>query len=174
MTNAKFKINDLVHINKTLPEYMSHFDCDQDAIIIEYSHNKCQAGNDWEHSYSLFIKDVGEVSWYHDSNLTLIKNDQSELLHKWQNERDEDRKQKSDLDWIFNNGKLVIKNMYGSSMVALAKCFTDKSLWGERGEGIAYYHNSIIVISNAMPYLEKGDKNGWILFCENIKKGKTK
>ena len=69
----KFNLGDIVHINKILPANMSHFKNDAYAMVLKYSHNDAQAGNDWEHSYGLYIKNSGYSSWYHNSHLTLIK-----------------------------------------------------------------------------------------------------
>ena len=165
----KFNVGDLVHINKVLPKTMSHFTCDEDAIVTEYSHNSCQKGSDWEHSYSLFIKGHGETSWYHDSNLVLIEHDQSELLKIWKKEKKEKEKIKSNLDWIFSNGKDVLKNAHGFTVSALAECFGCTNLWGSRGEGYVYYQNAMTTLAMAEPFLKSGDKAGWLSFCKEYK-----
>ena len=46
----EFKIYDLVHINNVLPEMMSHFTCDEDAIITEYVYAAYEENDDWKHS----------------------------------------------------------------------------------------------------------------------------
>ena len=169
MPKHKFNVGDLVHINKEMPSCMSHFTCDEDAIVIKYYHNECQKGNDWEHSYSLFIKGHGETSWYHDSNLKLIKHNQMPLLAKWKAKKKAEEKQKSNLDWIFKNGKDVLKSVHGATVSALAKCLGCSNLWGLHGEGFVYYQNAIDVLAMAAPFLIKSDKLGWIAFSEKYK-----
>jgi len=169
MPKHKFRIGDLVHINKVMPSTMSHFTCDKDAIVVEYSHNECQKGSDWEHSYSLFIKGGGSHSWYHDSNLKLIKHDQSALLEKWKNEIEKEKKQKSNLNWIFKNGSSVLKRAHGATISALAKCLGCFNLWGSHGEGFVYHQNAMSVLLIAKPFLEKADKAGWLAFAEEYK-----
>ena len=100
MTKHKFQVGDLVRINKVMPSMMSHFTCDEDAIVTKYFHNECQKGSDWEHCYSLFIKGHGKTSWYYDSNLKLRKHNQIPLLEKWEAQAKAEEKQKSNLDWI--------------------------------------------------------------------------
>lgn len=82
----KFQVNDLVWILKSPPS-MSHFPSGEHAIVVEYFHNRGQIGNDWEHNYELFIERIGEVSWYHDSNLKLIEHNRHDLLLNWELER---------------------------------------------------------------------------------------
>jgi len=165
----EFKTGDLVHIKKELPSYMSHFTCDKDAIVTKYLHNSCQSGSDWEHLYSLFIKGYGETSWYHNSNLTLIKHDQMQLLKRWKKEEEEEEKLKSDLDWIFSNGKKVLKSAHSATVSALAKGISCSNLWGSRGESFTYYQNAITVLAMAGPFLRVGDKAGWLNFCKEYK-----
>jgi hypothetical protein len=169
MPKHKFQVGDLVRINKVMPPMMSHFTCDKDAIVTQYSHNECQKGNDWEHSYSLFIKGRGEVSWYHDLNLKLIKRNQMSLLTKWQSEKKVEEKQKSNLDWIFKNGKEVLESADGATVSALAKCLGCSNLWGSHGEGSVYYKNAMAVLKMAAPFLEKSDKAGWLAFSKTYK-----
>ena len=167
MSKHKFRVGDLVHINKVLPSTMSHFTCDEDAIVTEYSHCECQKGNDLEHSYSLYIKGEGSTSWYHDSNLKLIKHNQKPLLKKWKAEAKEEEKQMSNLDWIFNNGTSVLKGAHGATVSALASCLGCSNLWGSHGEGFDYYQNAMVVLMMAKPFLEKSDKPGWLAFSKD-------
>ena len=169
MPKHKFNVGDLVHINKKMPSYMSHFTCDEDAIVTEYSHNECQRGNDWEHSYSLFVRGHGEHSWYYDSNLKLIKRNQMPLLAKWKAEEKAEEKQKSNLDWIFKNGKEVLKGVHDATISALAECLGCSNLWGSNGEGFVYYQNAMAVLAMAVPFLKKSDKLGWLAFSEKYK-----
>jgi hypothetical protein len=166
----KFDVGDLVHINKKLPDCMSHFMCDVDAVVDNYSHNRCQAGNDLEHGYGLFIRGEGGHSWYNNSNMTLIKKNQGELLKQWKDELLTIKKEQSNLDWIFKNGKELLKSTPGYSIEALGKCLNMTNLWGNHGEGITYYTNAMAIINLARPFLETGDKKGWLEFCKRTTK----
>lgn len=163
-----FSVYDLVHINAEMPEAMSHFDKDKDAIITKYSHNSCQVGNEWEHSYSLFIKGRGGVSWYHNFNLQLVEKNREDLLITWQEELKKENELHSDLEWIFNNGKRVLEGCPGPTASALGKCVGIDNMWGSRGEGVTLYANTIAVLNMAKVYLEKGDKKGWLKYCRSM------
>ena len=155
-----FKLYDLVHIKKKLSNEMSHFVCDEDAIVVEFS----SGGN----QYCLFIKGHGKTSWYSNSDLEFIKHDQIELLKKWKEELEEEHIQKGDIDWIFKNCKEVLKNPHGSTISTLAKYLGCTNLWGSHGEGFVYYQNAMTVLSIAKPFLEKEDKAGWIEFAKKF------
>jgi len=165
----EFRVGDLVHIKKELPGCMSHFTKDKDAIVTKYSHNSCQAGNDWEHSYSLHIKGHGKTSWYHNSNLDLIEHDRADLLEQWEKEQQEEVDLKSDLDWIFENSTEVLKTPHGSSISKLAECFGLNNLWGSNGEGFVWYQNAMQTLALAEPFLKEKNKKGWLDFCEILK-----
>ena len=85
MKKQKFQYGDLVHITKDMPSWMTHFENNQDAIILgSYSDIYSEeVGEDDDKKYSVFIKDKGEHSWYREEVLTLIKKNQQELLIKW-------------------------------------------------------------------------------------------
>jgi len=156
-----FKLHDLVHIKKKLPHEMSHFVCDEDAIVVGFSGDARE--------YSLFIKGHGETAWYSNSNLEFIKSDQRGLLKEWKKELEEEDKQKGDIDWIFKNCKEVLKSAHGSTISTLAKHLGCTNLWGSHGEGFVYYQNAMAVLSIAKPFLKKGDKDGWIEFAKEFK-----
>ena len=80
-----------------------------------------------------------------------------------------ERKQKSDLDWIFANGPAVAEKPHGASIQALAECFGLTNLWGRNGEGITYYSNARGTLELATPYLKAGDKAGWLARCELLR-----
>jgi hypothetical protein len=167
----KFHKYDHVQIAKDLGRHMSHFTSDCEAIVMgSYAD---QFGGNNTNSYTIFIKEDGEHSWYEEWQLTLINKNQECLFKEWENKRQAGIVLKSDLDWIFKNGKEILeKGCSGPSIHALAACLTSDSLWGSSGEGIMYYENSMIILSVAKPFLEKGDKEGWLKFCEINKKDK--
>jgi hypothetical protein len=146
---------------------MSHFQSGCEAIVIgSYAD---QYGGSNHNSYTLHIKDSGRCSWYYGQQLTLIERGRYDLLEQWEDEKERLHKQRSDLDWIFQNGPDVLGNMWGSSVEALGKCVGIQNLWGSHGEGIAYMENSFRVLSLAAPYLEKKDKDGWLQFSAAVR-----
>jgi hypothetical protein len=59
----------------------------------------------------------------------LIKTNQPDVVAVWEKEKEADDKQKRDLDWISNNGQLVLEKRFGASIVVLARCYGVKNLW---------------------------------------------
>lgn len=117
--------------------------------------------------YTLLFRASGEVSWFPEEAMTLIK-ENSGLLQQWEHERDEEIKLKSDLDWIFSHGLNVIEEPNGASIQALANCFGLTNLWGSRGEGITYYTNFYMTIEMASNFLKSSDKTGWLEYCKEL------
>lgn len=156
----KFHKGDFVHVAKDLGPTMSHFTSDIDAIVI--GSYKDQYGGSDTGSYTLHLKGRGQCSWYHEQQLELIEANRADLLDVWEAEQAAEIKQKSDLDWIFENGPEVVKSPHGATLQALATAIGLGNLWGRRGEGIDYYQNSTAVWSIAAPYLAAKDKAGWL------------
>jgi len=67
----KFPNGSRVHIAKDLGCMMSHFESDLDATV-KYTYDHAYGGGNVT-SYCLDIDGVGEVSWYEEHQLTLIK-----------------------------------------------------------------------------------------------------
>ena len=162
----KFNPGDLVHIAKDLGPMMRHFTADIDAIVI--GSYQAQYGGQNASDYTLFLKGHGRVSWYHESQMELIQRGRNDLLDLWQSEMDADDKLKSDLDWIFAHGPEVLERASGASVAALGKCLGITNLWGSHGEGLAYYENSLRVLSIAGPHLAAKDKDGFLELCKSI------
>jgi len=162
----KFNKGDHVRVAKDLGESMSHFENDCEAIVM-YTYAERYWGDNHK-SYCIYIKGRGQVSWYYEHQLELIETGRLDLLEAWENEVKQEADMKSDLDWIFNNGKDVLEGAHGATVEALAKCFGLTNLWGSRGEGVTYYYNSLATLEMAKPYLEKGDKEGWLNHCKTI------
>ena len=84
MTQKFFK-GDLVQVGE-MPIYMSHFDGNCKAIVLyTYEEQYGRSGAQSDKEYSLFILkkgDQGEVSWYHENQLTLIEPERFDLLPK--------------------------------------------------------------------------------------------
>jgi len=82
MTQKFFK-GDLVQVG-LMPIFMSHFAGNCKAIVLyTYAEQYGRSGLDLDKKYSLFILkpgEQGEVSWYHEDQLTLIEPDRFDLL----------------------------------------------------------------------------------------------
>ena len=156
----KYSKGDHVKIVKDLGQAMSHFPSDCEAIVM-YSYKEEYRGSD-DKIYGLYIKGEGETSWYYEHQLILIKKKQFALLSKWKKGIKNESNLKKDIDWIFKNGKEVIKSSHNSSIETLASHLGINSLWGSRGEGFVYLQNTLMIINLAKPYLKKGDKEGWL------------
>jgi len=163
----KFHKGDLVHVAKNLGPYMSHFTSDVDAIVIG-SYSDQFGGNDTS-SYTLYLKDAGESSWYEERQLSLIDHNRMDILKQWEAEEKSECDMKSNLDWIFTHGVEVLESTHGATVQALASCFGLDNLWGSRGEGATYYSNTIGTLQLAEPFLKTGDKAGWLKKAEEIR-----
>jgi hypothetical protein len=164
----RFNTYDLVRVAKDLGVSMKHFTSDCNAIVL-----KC---NNSGNRYSIYIEGQGDTSWYEEDQLTLIASNQEDLLSKWRLEARREYIQLSKLNWIFTNGKSVISNPHEASVVTLGRCinrhFSEEDLWGSRGEGITYYFNMLNMVEIAKPFLETGDKKGWLEHCKNLRNNK--
>ena len=162
----KFHRGDLVHVAKDLGPMMRHFTNDVDAVVIG-SYRDQYGGNNIR-SYTLHLKGHGECSWYEEGQLELLEANRADLLDQWRAECDADDKLKSNLDWIFAHGPELMESASGASIAALAECIGITNLWGSHGEGLAYYENSMRVLTIAVPYLMQKDKAGWLELCKSI------
>ncbi len=162
----KFNKGDHVRVAKDLGKSMRHFDNDCEAIVM-YTCAERYGGNNHK-SYCIHIKGKGETSWYSEHQLELIDANRLDLREQWEREEKEEADMKSDLDWIFAHGKEVLDSAHGATVSALAKCFGLTDLWGSRGEGITYYSNARATLAMAKPFLEAGDKEGWLCHCKTI------
>ena len=162
----KFNKGDHVQIAKDLGQNMSHFTSDCEAIVM-YTYNEKYGGGNID-SYCLHIKGSGKVSWYHEHQLELIEENRLDLLEQWETKAKKEADLKSDIDWIFSNGKEVLENPHGSTISALAKCFGLTNLWGKNGEWITYHSNATGTLAMARPFLEVGDKTGWLEHCKTV------
>lgn len=168
----KYKHGDLVRVAKDLGSMMRHFKADCDAIVIGSYADKYNGSN--TSSYTLHFKGSGRSSWYNEHQLTLIESGCAGLLDEWKSEEEAERKQASEIDWIFENGPVVLKSAHGASISTLARCFGLIDLWGPHGEGFVYYQNAHMTLGLARKYLENKDKEGWLELCDALTKRDTK
>ena len=152
----KYHKGDLVRVAKDL--------CD---AIVMYTYKERYGGDSrQEKSYCIHIKGKGQTSWYNEQQLELIERNRLDLLQQWENEEEKEKKLHSDLDWIFANGNDVLHEASGATIGALATCLGVSNLWGSHGEGFVYYQNAMAILSLAKPFLESGDKTGWLAFAD--------
>lgn len=168
----KFNKGDKVKVDEDLGTSMSHFQSGMEAIIIGSYADKF-GGNDTS-SYTIYIKGQGEVSWYYENQLQLIEKDCYEELDEWKNYLKNKKAIESDIDWIFKNGPAVSVEPGGYSIQTLFNCICNGSLWGSRGEGVDYYANSQTIMFLAKPFLENGDKQGWLELADTYKNSSCK
>ena len=165
----KFHEGDWVQVAKDLGLSMRHFTGDCEAIVLGSYADQYGGSN---HSiYSLHIKGPGRVSWYHEPQLTLIEIGRLDKLAEWEAKQEAERKQASNMDWIFANGADVLKSAHGATVQTLAECFGLTNLWGSHGEGMTYYSNAMGTLKLAAPFLLAGDKEGWMAYAETLKRG---
>ena len=172
MSKQKYQMGDHVRVTKDLGAAMSHFTADCDAIVIGSYVDQYGGGERERHSYTLHLKGRGRCSWYDEWQLELIEANRCDLLREWKEKQDKEAEQKSDLDWIFSHGEEALKEGHGSTVAALAECFGLTNLWGTHGEGITYFTNALRTMAVARPFLEDGDKEGWLKFCAAGKAGR--
>lgn len=165
----KFHHGDLVQIASDLGDFMRHFPSGCRAIVIGSYRDQYGGGPQNSKDYSLLLEGRGECSWYYEHQLTLIERDQSALLDRWRVERDAKNAQMADMDWIFANGAYVLSVSPGASVGALGKHLGIDNMWGAHGEGMSLYANSLAVLSVAAPFLETGDKAGFLAFAQTHK-----
>lgn len=173
----KFKKYDLVRIADDLGPCMSHFTSGCDAIIIA-SYFDEYGGEDSDHHYTLYLPLVngvggGTSAWYYEEQLTLISHDRKDLFYEWKAAEAENRRIKSDIDLIFENGPEILKNITSTSIEALGGMLgiSKDRLWGKNGEGITYYENLAHILDIATPFLLNRDRGGWNSLCEKFKAG---
>ena len=160
----KFNKGDHVQLAKDLGRNMTHFQSDCEAIVM-HTYDEKFGGDDID-SYCVYIKGGGETSWYKEHQLSLIEKNRIDLLDQWKSERKQEDEMKSDLDWIFDNGKDVLECADEATISALAKCFGMTNLWGSHGEGSTYFINAMATLEVSKPFLEAGDKDGWLNYCK--------
>lgn len=115
-------------------------------------------------SYEVFRKGRGSYAWVYEEYVTLIEPRRLDLLAEWQKELDEWQAKVSNLDWVFANGAEVLEKKHIGSVAALVKPigWNENTLWGPNGEGFVLVERCAMVLTAARPYLESGDKDGWL------------
>lgn len=72
--NQKFQLGDLVRLTTEIPSFMSHFPGWGELCVYAGSYQDKFGGTcDGDVRCTLLFPDRGEVSWYNESQLTLVK-----------------------------------------------------------------------------------------------------
>ncbi len=140
MKAQKFHRGDLVHIAADLGAFMSHFESDQDAIVMG-SYDDQYGGGDTGVYTVMFTETGGECSWYYERQLEFIRHvDEAEItrIKEARKQRDE---QESQLPWIVEHWN---KSPSGATCDALMKAIGISEPWGKHGEGITWYSNWLV------------------------------
>jgi hypothetical protein len=152
VVDQKFRRGDVVHIAKDLGSYMSHFDNDQDAVVM-YSYAEKYGGSDVDSWCLLFCETGGEVSWYHTHQLTFLRHGGQEEIDRIKNAKDVREAKETDLAWIVSNWKTIRNKVPGPTMGELMRRVGITNPWGSRGEGITWYCNAMATMELLDPIL---------------------
>jgi len=156
MTVQKFQRGDVVHIAADLGPSMWHFQSDQDAVVMGSYADRF--GGDNHDSYTLLFLDTGdEVSWYYDSQLTLLRHESEEFIAGIKAEREKRDAQQSELAWIVSNWKAIREAPPGATMNELMRRVGITEPWGNHGEGIVWHRNATWTLNLLDDVLRAGD-----------------
>lgn len=146
----------MVRIAKDLGSSMSHFEANQDAIVI--GSYRDQYGGDDVDSYTVMLcKSGGETSWYHEHQLTLIRHVGDEGIAAVKSEREKREAVETDLEWIVKNWPSIRDKTPGATMGELMRRCGITNPWGAHGEGYTYYMNAMATHRVLDPVLQTGD-----------------
>lgn len=155
----QFQRGDVVHIAKDLGSSMSHFDSDRDAVVLGSYRDQFGGGPDNEHTYTLLFLNGARVSWYYDSQLTLLRHGSEADIDEIQCYLAYQDMQDSNLNWIVANWATTRDHPSSASIHALAALagYSADDLWGKHGESIDYYANTRQLLAAFDPVLLTGD-----------------
>ena len=156
MKKQKFKRGDKVRIAKNLGPTMSHFEADQDAIVL--GSYRDQYGGDNTTSYTVLLcEDGNHVSWYHQRQLRFIRHVGEKGITKVMTARDKRNATESDLGWIVTNWPSIRTRTPGATMTELMRRVGITNPWGFRGEAFMWYRNAERTHQLLDPVLSTGD-----------------
>jgi hypothetical protein len=144
MKTPKFQFGDMVRIAKDLGSTMSHFEADQDAIVIENNFYEGYGNNERESSYSLLLcKDGNQCSWYNEHQLTFLRRSSLEEIQKIKSDAEARHVLESDIHYILKNWKKLRFGVPGATMGRLMELIGITNPWGDHGEAYHYYVNAL-------------------------------
>jgi hypothetical protein len=167
MSKQKFKRGDHIKIADDLGKSMAHFQSGVEGIVIGSYADKY--GGKTIDSYTIHIKGHGQVSWYYENQLTLIKKGRIDLLEVWEKEAADLKTKERDLDWIFSPEHAHENfQLPGESAQALADELKLGSLWGRSGEGLTWQRNYAVINQSAGIFVRTGDRAGFEIFKASV------
>ena len=156
----KFKRFDHVQITENLGSHMRHQAAGVEAIVIgSYAD---QFGGSQHDQYTLYLKDQGRVSWYYESQLTLIEHNRQDIMDSWEAERQGREDRESSHTWIFSHPQESLRSGY--SITKLAKDLGINDMWPS-GEGVEWDRNFHGTREVARNFVLRRDIQKWLDFC---------
>jgi len=139
----KFHRGDVVHVAKNLGEEMSHFKNDFDGVVIgSYVDQYGGEGRGYP-AYTVMTLDTGnEISWYCEDQLSFLRHGGEALIQEIKGRREAMEAEQAKLEWIIANWPKVST----VSLQTLGTAIGFGDLWGDHGEGIALYENSMRIM----------------------------
>lgn len=119
--------------------------------------------------YKITYRSGGSLAWVSSSQLDFVSSGSKEILEQWKSEVRSEVRRYADIDFIFEHGKEIVKSPHGVTIQALSTALGLGSLWPPNGEGFVYFERCQMVFSLAKPFLEAGDKGGFLKLCTEVK-----
>lgn len=165
MSKQLFQRGDHIKIADDLGSSMAHFTGGVEAIVIGSYTDQYGGIERGEHNYTLHLKGHGRVSWYYESQLTLIEKNRMDLLQVWEKEAADLKEQHRNLDWIFSPEHATPDyHLEGDSAQALADELEMGTLWGRNGEGFTWQRNYEVINRLVGSFVRAGDRPGFETF----------
>ncbi len=168
-----FHRGDVVKVADDLGPSMSHFyGAGESAFVIGSYFDQFGGSPDSPnggHSYTLMFPTHGEVSWYYESQLTLLRLGAPDEIAAAKAALEAQHEQEADLDWILAHWKENRPNLPGASCDALMKLCGIDNPWGAHGEGYTWYRNAISTLAVLEAALDSGDKAQVLARADEVK-----
>lgn len=127
---------------------------DIDAVVTDVIHEKIEGEKIYQ--YGVYIKDIGHVAFYQESDLTLIEKNRKDILNTWINGAVV--QPVVDLDYIFAEGD---KLRYTREVI-------NKIAESMKIDNQFYALDSFKIMDVIRPYIQTNDKAGWLEYCEGL------
>lgn len=169
MKTQKYKRGDMVRIAKDLGPSMSHFEADQDAIVM--GSYRDQFGGDNVDSYTVMLcESGGETSWYYEHQLTFIRHVGDEGIAAIETVREKREAEETNLEWIVKNWPSIREKPPGATMSELMRRCGIEKPWGAHGEGYSYYKNAMATHQALDSVLQTGDLKQVVELMDKLSK----
>lgn len=154
----QFAVGDLVEIRDTDVPVIRHF-AGRRAVIVGHSRGKNMARLCWSGDGHMLLD---------DEYLSLLERDRIDILPIWREQEKADYERESDLDYIFSMGQRVLVRPNQANIDALARCIYPVDL-APSTEAYHQWMRAVDILRAAHRYLLRGDKEGWLKACEEVK-----